>query len=293
MTHGHDELPTLVPAGLAPGRLLRALGLEARKGLGQNFLTSKSALQLIVRALDLAPDDTVVEVGAGLGALTGYLAACAGQVVAVELDEALEAYLREAFAGVPGFRLVHGDILELGPGDLLAHGTHEYKLVGNLPYYITSAALRHLLDWQPPPLVLVVMVQYEVAKRITARPGDMSLLALMVQLRGAADVVARVPAGAFVPAPKVDSAIVRIRPYPVPLASAAQEKRVFRLARAGFQQRRKMLLNSLSSGLSMPKAALGQALARLNIAGKARAEDLSVSQWMDLAAALLPVGVEE
>jgi len=283
----NDELRTLAPAGLAPAKLLHSLGLEARKGLGQNFLASKAALGKIVRTLELQPDDVVVEVGAGLGTLTGYLAATA-KVVAVELDDRLAAYLQQTFAGCDRAQVVHDDILKLGPEDLLPTGTAAYKVVGNLPYYITSAALRHLLNWRPPAAVLVVMVQYEVAKRIVAGPGEMSLLALMVQLKGAAAMVARVPAGAFVPRPKVDSAIVKILPRAQPLASDTEEERLFSLARAAFHQRRKTLVNSLATGLSLPKAAIGQALEEVGISAQARAEDLSLNQWLRLTARIAP-----
>ncbi|MHB0876404.1 MAG: 16S rRNA (adenine(1518)-N(6)/adenine(1519)-N(6))-dimethyltransferase RsmA [Anaerolineae bacterium] len=277
------EHVTVAPETLAPSQLLRALGLEARKGLGQNFLASQSAIHHILTALDLQPDETVVEVGSGLGTLTGYLAAVAGAVVAVELDDSLVRHLQALFADTTTVRIVHGDILTLTPEALFAGAVPPYRVAGNLPYYITSAAIRHVLSWVPAPRRVVVMVQYEVARRIVAGPGEMSLLALMVQMKGVPRIVARIPAGAFVPPPKVNSAVVSIVPHQSPLATESVDEAVFRLARYGFQQRRKMLVNSLSAGLAADKATVKTLLDAAVVAPTARAEDLSVSQWLALA----------
>lgn len=274
---------TLTPESLAPSRLLRSLGLAPRKRLGQHFLVSKSALQHILAALAVEESDTIVEIGAGPGTLTGYLAAHAGRVLAVELDNDLVAYLRERFANIASMQIIHADILTLLPDDLLTEEQSRYKVVGNLPYYITSAALRHVLSWQPAPIVVVVMVQEEVARRIVATAGNMSLLALMVQVAGLPEMVARVPAGAFVPAPKVASAILKITPHQKPLAKPDEQAKLFRLARAAFHQRRKTLLNSLSAGLSLPKQSIQQALEQAGVSAVARAEDLSLAEWLALA----------
>lgn len=284
------EFSTLYPEGLAPGRLLRSLDLAARKGLGQNFLAGKSALRQVLLALDPQPDDVVVEIGAGLGTLTGYLAAEAGRVLAVELDDHLAGHLEGQFAGAGNVQVVRGDILALHPSDLgLASGSR-YKAVGNLPYYITSAALRHVLGWVPTPEVLVVMVQEEVARRIVARPGDLSLLALMVQLAGAAELVARVPAGAFVPPPKVNSAVVRIVPHSQPRVTPAEEDQLFRLARAAFQQKRKTLANSLAGAVPLSKSSLGRLLESVGLSPSTRAQQVSLEQWIALTAATQEVG---
>lgn len=277
-----QEFHTLAPESLAPAQLLRSLGLQARKHLGQNFLASTAALRQILLALEISYSDIVVEIGAGLGTLTGYLVAHASQVVAIELDDSLASYLENRFQDLPGFRLVHGDVLTLNPDDLLPGREPIYKVVGNLPYYITSAAIRHLLSWQPLPALVVVMVQEEVAQRMTAGPGDMSLLSLMVQLSGPAEIVARVPAGAFIPRPKVDSAIIRIIPIENRL-SPDEEEALFHLARAAFQQRRKTLLNSLSGPLSLSKKALAELLESVGISPIARPQSLSLDQWRSLA----------
>ena len=187
--------------------LLRAHGLRPRKSLGQNFLTDPVLLGRIVATADLCPDDVVVEVGAGTGTLTRLLAAEAGRVVAVELDDGLVAILRRELAGLDNIEILHHDILQFSSAEYPDHG---FKVVGNLPYYITSAVLRHFLENVPRPSLMVVTVQREVADRIIAQPGKMNLLAVSVQYYGQPRVVARVPAGAFYPAPNVDSAVVRI-----------------------------------------------------------------------------------
>lgn len=279
------DFPTLTPEALAPAQLLRSLDLGPRKALGQNFLASKSALRRILLALDLRPGDAVVEVGAGLGTLTGFLAAQAGQVVAVELDDNLARYLAERFHGVRTVRVVPGDVLDLTPAELLSDVAQPYKVAGNLPYYITSAALRHILGWDPAPQVIVVMVQEEVARRIVARPGELSLLALMVQLRAQAEIAARVPAGAFVPRPKVDSALLRIVPDPARRPHPALEKQLFALARSAFHQKRKTLLNSLTGVVPISRQDLAQLLLDLGINPAARAQELTTDQWQALARA--------
>ncbi len=287
------EFHTLTPESLAPARLLRSLDLAPRKRLGQNFLAGTAAIRQILLALELGPADTVVEVGAGLGTLTGFLATGAGRVVAVELDDHLEAYLSGRFADIEKVQIVHGDILDLGPADLLDPSSASYKVMGNLPYYITSAALRHILEWSPPPALLVVTVQEEVARRMTASPGEMSLLALMVQLRGSVEIVARVPAGAFVPRPKVDSAVVRVVPRACPIVSLGEEEALFRLARAGFQQKRKTLLNSLGAVVPWPKPRLEAVLAGVGVSGGSRAQELSVDDWVALTRAVESAGEAE
>jgi len=282
------------------GRVLRAAGLRPRKGLGQNFLIDPSVPPRIAAAADLAPDATVLEVGPGLGVLTAELAGRLdpqrGCLVAVELDGALLPLLRTRLAAYPHCHLVQGDVLALAPATLLAPcgGAAGYQVVANLPYYITSAVLRHFLTSPQRPVRLVVMVQHEVAQRMVAVPPAMSLLAVSVQLYGAPRIVLRVPPGAFHPAPKVESAVVRIDVYPagarpVPVADDAQ---FFAVARAGFSQKRKQLANALAEGLALPKPQAQAALAQAGIAGTRRAETLTLAEWAALAARL-PLGLPE
>jgi 16S rRNA (adenine1518-N6/adenine1519-N6)-dimethyltransferase len=281
--------------------LVRRYGIDPKRSLGQNFLVDESHLDRIVAAADLTPGDVVLEIGPGVGTLTRRLAAQAGQVVAVELDDRLIELLRADFAGQPHVHIVHGDILELDLSTLLAaHRTGgtagagapaiergaNYKIVANLPYYITSLALRHILEATPPPTLAVVMVQKEVAERICAQPGDLSLLAVSVQFYAEPRIVQRVPAGAFYPAPKVDSAVLRLDVRPQPAVSTVPPDAFFRIVRAGFGQKRKQLANSLSAGLALSKAVVQAALLQAGIDPKRRAETLTLDEWGRLCSAL-------
>jgi 16S rRNA (adenine1518-N6/adenine1519-N6)-dimethyltransferase len=285
------------------GRVLREAGLRPRKGLGQHFLVDASVPPRIADAAEIAPGDTVVEVGPGLGVLTAALAArldpaAGGRLVAVELDTSLAPVLRERMAPFPAFHLVAGDVLALAPADLLAAGPDSataaalppYKVAANLPYYITSAVLRHFLEAVPPPTRLVVMVQREVAERIVARPPAMSLLAVSVQFYGAARIMFRVPPGAFHPPPKVDSAVLRIDVYPpaVRPVTVADRDHFFAVARAGFGQRRKQLGNSLATGLGRDKGTIAALLSAAGVDPTRRPETLTLAEWAAVADALTP-----
>ncbi len=263
---------------------LAALNIHPKKSLGQNFLVDPTHRARIVDAADLTRDDTVLEIGPGPGVLTELIAAAAGQVIAVELDDRLIPFLRDRFAAHPNVAIVHGDILKLDPG-VLAEGK-PYKVVANLPYYITSAVIRHVLESKPAPETLVITVQREVAERMVAQPPDMSLLALGVQFYCTGRVVARLPAGAFYPVPKVDSAVVRLDRRPGPIAEDIGAERFFEVARAGFSQPRKQLRNSLASGLQMAPAEVERWLGIAGIDPKRRAETLSLAEWTVLVRTL-------
>ncbi len=277
-------------------QLMRRHGLEPKRSLGQNFLADEVHLQRIVEAAELSPEDTVIEVGPGLGSLTHHLAARAGRVIAVELDRRLIPILRERFAHQPQVEIVHGDILALDPADLLRGGgtaggpqapeEQSYKVVANLPYYITSAVLRHFLEARVRPTRMVVLVQWEVARRIVARPGDMSLLAVSVQFYARPRLVNRVPAGAFVPRPNVDSAILRLDLRPEPAVPDVDPGLFFQVVRAGFSRKRKQLLNSLSGGLGISKEEAREVLEAAGIDPQRRAETLSIQEWGQLTRVL-------
>ena len=260
---------------------LSVLGIRPKKGLGQNFLVDPTHRARIVAAADLTSADTVLEVGPGPGVLTELIAAQAGHVVAVELDDRLIPILRSRFELQPHVTIVHADILATDPG-ALAEGL-PYKVVANLPYYITSAVIRHLLESVPPPDVLVLTVQREVAERMVAQPPDMSLLALGVQFYSTGKIVARIPAGAFYPVPKVDSAVVRLDRRPAPVAGDVTAGAFFEVARAGFGQARKQLRNSLAAGLGMQPAEVEAWLLGVGVDPKRRAETLTLSEWAALA----------
>jgi len=276
--------------------LLERYRLQPRKDLGQHFLSDTNLLNKIVQAADLSPETTVLEIGPGLGTLTRHLAQVAGRVIAVELDEAMCQVLRQELAELSNVDVVPGDILEIDPADLLTASTGEtrdsaadapaYTVVANLPYYITSAAIRHLLEAAPPPRRIVLTVQQEVAQRIVAGPGNMSLLAISVQFYGHPRIVARIPAGAFIPPPQVNSAVIRIDVYDTPPVEVPSTRAFFQVARAGFSQKRKQLKNALSGGLGLPG---DQATVILNQAGidpRRRAQTLSLAEWAALTRTL-------
>jgi 16S rRNA (adenine1518-N6/adenine1519-N6)-dimethyltransferase len=267
-----------------PRLLLSQFGVKPKKSLGQNFLVSDHAAGRIVAAAELLPDEAVLEIGAGLGALTRCLAAAAARVVAVELDQRLMPVLQHTLADCANVQLVHGDILKLDPAALMPPA---YKVVANIPYYITSALLRHLLETSSSPTLMVLTVQEQVAQRIVAGPGEMSLLALGVQFYGRPRIAARLKAGAFYPRPKVNSAVVQIdlRPGARPSLDVADVDLFFRIARAGFGQRRKQLRNSLASGLSLSREEVDAALAQAGVDPRRRAETLSMQEWAALSRA--------
>jgi len=189
----------------------------------------------------------VLEIGAGLGHLTAQLAGSARQVIAVELDNRLIPPLKEALLSFRNVQIIQGDILQLDPSDILQE--NDYLVVANIPYYITSRIIRNLLETDHKPKQIILTIQYEVAQRVCARTGRLSLLALSVLMYGDPSLEMRVPAGAFYPAPKVDSAVIKINLYPEPLLTGTLRDHFFTVIKAGFLHKRKTLRNSLSKGL--------------------------------------------
>ena len=265
-------------------RRLRQSGLKARKGLGQHFLIDGAVLEVITAAADISPDDIIVEVGPGLGILTEALAGKAGGVIAIELDDKLAALLKKTLASFDNVTVINDNVLNIEPGELLARRGLKpvYKVVANLPYYITSPVLRHFLDSAARPQLMVVMVQREVAEAIAAGPGDMSLLSVSVQFYGRPEIVSYVPAESFYPVPEVDSAVLRINLYPEPAVAVSDEGGFFELVRAGFAAPRKQLANSLSQGLGLPKPGVLPLLEKADIEGERRAETLTLEEWARL-----------
>jgi 16S rRNA (adenine1518-N6/adenine1519-N6)-dimethyltransferase len=261
--------------------LLNKYGLRPKKGLGQNFLSDPGVLQKVVRAGGVTSTDTILEIGPGLGSLTRYLAAAAREVVVVEIDHAMLGPLGEVLAPFDNVRVVHGDILALPPQEWLPAGP--YSVVANIPYYITSALIRMLLESSNPPERLALTVQKEVAERICSSPPRMSLLALSVQVYGEPQIAARIPAGAFFPPPKVDSAVVRLDRYADPLIGERYLDAFFQLARAGFQQKRKTLRNALAAGLGWKKPDMAELLTAAGIDPDRRAQTLTLREWGELS----------
>jgi len=264
-------------------KLLNRYGLKPQKGLGQNFLVDQGALLKIAQAAQIKANDTVLEIGPGLGSLTTLLAERAERVVAVELDARLVEALGDILKPYSNVELVRGDILEVNLNQLLTEPG--YLVVANIPYYITSALLRQLLEAQYAPERVVLTVQKEVAERICAQAGGLSLLALSVQVYGDPEITAHIPAGAFYPAPKVDSAVVRIEIYPEPRIPRPQLDLFFSLTKAGFSQKRKTLLNSVSAGMGWDKGETAALLTAAGIETNRRAQTLTLEEWGTLVRA--------
>jgi 16S rRNA (adenine1518-N6/adenine1519-N6)-dimethyltransferase len=265
---------------------LRQFDLRARKGLGQHFLIDGEVLKRITSAAELTPADVVIEVGPGLGVLTRELARQAGWVIAIELDNKLAAALKQTLASFNNITIINDDVLRIEPQALLSElkdrfpqAIYSYKVVANLPYYITSPVLRHFLEASAKPQVMIVMVQKEVANAIVAKPGEMSLLSVSVQFYGEPRIIGYVPAQCFYPAPKVDSAILRIDPYPQPTVAVTDEGGFFDLVRAGFTAPRKQIVNSLAQGLGVSKGEVLSLLETASIVSQRRAETLTLDEW--------------
>lgn len=268
--------------------LLRRHGIRPDRRLSQSFLFEPAALARIVAAAELRADQAVLEIGAGVGSLTRRLAAAAGRVVAIEVDRRLMAALREAVDGLDNVQVIEGDALALDLAGLAGGG--EYAVVANIPYHITSLLIRRLLESEPPPRRLVLSVQREVAERVVAGQGAMSLLALGVQLYGAPRLAGVIPAGAFTPPPRVDSAVLVVDVHAQPRWTRAEVSAIFRVARAGFGQRRKQLRNALAAGLALPRAEAEALLAAADIEPAARAQELGLEAWRRLARAAEGLG---
>lgn len=268
--------------------LLRELGLRPQKGFGQNFLLNEHILTRIVEAGDVGPDDVVLEIGPGLGHLTQHLANRAARVVAIEIDRGLVQALRKTFQRTPNVEIVEQDALKVEPVSLI--GDHPYKVIANLPYYITSPALRHFLEAERRPVLMVVMVQREVAYRILAPPGDLNLLAISVKVYGTPRLVARVPASAFYPRPRVDSIVLRIDVFDRPAIDVPPDK-FFKVVAAGFAMPRKQIHNALAQRLWMPPGSAPDILRAVAIDPARRAQTLSIPEWNALTREMEQRGV--
>ena len=260
--------------------LLYAHNMRPNKAFGQNFLIDRSILTKIVEAAEISSGDEILEVGAGTGVLTRELAQRARRVVAVELERDMLVLLAKTTNFYSNVELIARNLLFLNPVEVF--GQASYKLVANLPYYITAPTFRHFLESANPPRTLVVMVQQEVAQRIVAQPGDLSLLAISIQFYGHPRIMAQVPASSFYPAPKVDSAILRVDVQQDTPLSPVERDSFFRLVQAGFSERRKQLHNSLTHGLHYKNEVIRAWLAEAEIEASRRAETLSIAEWLQL-----------
>lgn len=260
-------------------RLLRR-GARAQKSLGQNFLIDDNVIQQIVLASELKVDTPLVEIGPGLGVLTRVLAKQVRQMWAVELDQRKMGILHRELQGLP-VEIIQGDALKLDLSDLW--GENKGYLIGNLPYYITSPLIMYFLEQSAHLTGMTVMVQEEVADRIAASPGgkEYGVLSVAVQVAAEVEKVLRVPAQAFWPAPKVNSAVIRLRLRTYP--GIVDKGAFFKVVKAAFGQRRKTLSNSLSAGLGISKEYVALRLSELGINGQQRAETLSIAEFLKLS----------
>jgi 16S rRNA (adenine1518-N6/adenine1519-N6)-dimethyltransferase len=260
--------------------LCRLHEIRPERSKGQNFLINEEVYNKIVEAASLSKIDTVLEIGPGLGFLTAKIAAKAGRVIAVEIDDKLADFLKDDInkQDIKNIEVLNQDILRLD----IEESFENYKIVANLPYNITSIFLRKFLSVRKKPAEMILMLQKEVAQRICTEPGDMSLLALGVQFYAKPEILFFVPRSDFYPVPEVDSAIIKLSIFSNQL-SADKEKAFFRLAKIGFSSKRKMLKNNLSNGLHITGLEVEKFLSAVGIPLKARAQDLSLKDWLELS----------
>ena len=249
-----------------------------RKSLGQHFLTDGRILNRIVAAAGLTPEDLVVEVGPGHGALTRRLVEKAGQVLAIEMDEVLAAELPPRLGNPPNLTTVQADARTVDFLPLIGPDPR-YRVVANLPYYAANPIIRRFLESKPRPELMVVMVQQEVAQSMLAKPGKMSILSVATQFYAVPRLVCNVPPRAFRPPPNVTSSVVRLDLRPSPALEVAGPQAFFALVRAGFAAPRKQFRNSLSQGLGVPPADVGALLEDIELDGRRRPETLSMEEW--------------
>jgi 16S rRNA (adenine1518-N6/adenine1519-N6)-dimethyltransferase len=257
---------------------LRARNLRPKDYLGQNFLIDETVLSEIVKHADLKSSDTVLEVGPGLGVLTGELVSRVKEVWAIEKDPNLVAVLKKEFVGEKNLKIVNEDILRF---HVARNILSNYKVVANIPYYLTSKLLQYFLEQDKPPTLMILMIQKEVGERVVATAGDLSILGISVQVYADVDIVASVSRNSFWPVPEVDSVVLKIEPknkYP----EIKDRKLFFRIIKIAFAGKRKQIQNSLAHGLKLSKEEISEFLAKSEIEPSARPQDLSINQWIKL-----------
>ncbi len=280
--------------------IMQSHGLSCRKSLGQNFLVDNNIIHKITASAELSKSDLVVEIGPGLGALTAQIARAAGKVIAVEVDRGLLAVLSEVLGDVQNLEVIPGDALKIDFDRLVGESTggeygrngKKYKLMANLPYYITSPLLMHLLLGRFNISIILVMIQAEVAERLAAPPGSKAYgsLSLAVQYFTVPEILFRVPRTVFYPKPGVDSAVVRLAVRSEPAVVVRDENMFFSIIRSAFGKRRKTLLNSLAgSGLGIDREACLRALKNAGIDPGRRGETLSMAEFASLTDSILDV----
>jgi 16S rRNA (adenine1518-N6/adenine1519-N6)-dimethyltransferase len=263
------------------------LGIRPNKGLGQHFLFERGLVERMVRQAGVTEHDTVLEVGPGLGILTSELLRKAHRVVAVELDRSLAAHLRAAFGDIPGFQLVQENALAVSSADLFVPD-EPFDVVANLPYSVGTAILRHLLEQPRKPRRLTVMLQKEVAERLTAHPPEMSVLGVATQFFAEPRLAFTVSPDVFIPPPKVESAVVILEVRAQPPLPAEFQPLFFTIVNAGFRQKRKQVANAIADVLQLPKAGIAAWLEAAGVDPMRRAETLTVDEWVTLTKSAPP-----
>ena len=277
--------------------------LQPKKSLGQNFLRDENVLQKIIQAANLKTDDLVLEIGPGEGALTEELAKKSGQVVAVEIDKNLSDNLQKKFHDKKNIKIINADILKINLSKLFSqHASCDtrstirvprYKLVANIPYYITSMIIRFFLENKFPPQEMILMVQKEVAERIVSGPGQMSLLSVSVQYYAQPELLFYVDKKSFYPVPEVDSAVIKVARINLPRRQAGKQeesqdkrKEFFQIVRAGFSAKRKTLANNLSNSLHILKEEAEEKIKQAGLKPTCRAQELSIKDWKKLVSVI-------
>jgi 16S rRNA (adenine1518-N6/adenine1519-N6)-dimethyltransferase len=266
-------------------KLLRQYRFRPNKRLGQNFLVNGKVLERIIQTANLSEKDTVLEIGSGLGTLTRKIAQKAKKVIAVEKDKRMVEMLKETLKDFKNIEIVHGDILKAFDSLGIKSG---YKVVANIPYYLTSPLIRLLLESVNPPQEIILLIQKEVAQRICAKPPKMNLLAVSVQFYGHPQIISYIPKKSFWPRPKVDSTIIKIAPRPPVITSQAKQSRdkFFKLTKAGFSSPRKQLVNNLSEKLKLGRGEIKKALIQSGLSSQIRAQNLNLEDWKVLSSQL-------
>ncbi|HHU62725.1 MAG TPA: 16S rRNA (adenine(1518)-N(6)/adenine(1519)-N(6))-dimethyltransferase RsmA [Clostridiales bacterium] len=269
--------------------IMKKYGIAPNKGLGQNFLVDGNIAQAIVKGCRLQEDDNVLEIGPGLGALTAGMAVAAGRVVAVEIDKGFIPVLQDNLQGFDNVEIINMDIMKMDLKDVVRtrFGGRPFKVVGNLPYYLTTPIIMKLLEQQLPITTMVFMIQKEVGQRLSARPStkEYGALTLAVGYYTDCEVLFKVPNTVFIPRPKVDSIVIRLTPKAQKNLKPKDERLMFRIIRAAFEQRRKTLVNALAHGgiLGGDKERIRQVLKGLDIGPESRGEQLTLEQYCKIA----------
>ena len=260
-------------------RLLKKVGVKAKRENGQNFLVDGTVAEDLVNAANVTSQDHILEIGPGLGAVTELLLERGARVTGIELDERLAQHLTKRFSADSRVRIIHADVLKVHLEDIVTD--QAYKLVSSLPFNITSLVLRNFLERFPRPTEISLLIQKEVAERVAAPPGQSSLLSLSCQYLGQPEIRRIVPSGCFFPEPKVDGAIIHIRVRPLP--PELERTLFFRIARIGFSARRKTLANNLQAGMRISREKTHKMLEKCGIPLMARPQELSVEDWLKLS----------